>query len=399
MRPDRLFARLFAALFIAFVPLQTLHAGEEPPPVAVRIVTFNVKEGVGNPGSSTFLAIGAFLTTNDVDGPGPNSGLNPDIVCLQECRSNTNLLAFRDQFLPGYQFVRVLFVDAGGNFNACFVRPDWPIVDDDALGTAGPRRALRITVSIPGALKPLTLINCHFKAFGDSASQATRTQEANTIGMIAYDDINLGVDVNDDGIRETDSYVIVLGDFNSNNNNDGTITGMFTHATLGVPTGVLNLPVESLAGQNQPGLSIATFPSSGSRLDYICLQDELALFFDADMSGTFNQDEINSMGFVYYSGDDNGMRSNGNASATSFASDHRPVVFSIWLPGDPNAGFDPKDINFDGFVNVEDLHIWEELFFSGGSAPDVNQDFVTNIDDRDAIRNCARMDELTDVMQ
>ena len=115
------------------------------------------------------------------------------------------------------------------------------------------------------------------------------------------------------------------------------------------------------------------------------------------MSGGFDQDEINDMGFAYYSGDDAGQRSNGNSNATSFASDHRPLVFSILLEGDPAAGFDPKDINLDTLVNIEDLALWEFKFFTIGGAPDIDGDFDADTDDHTLIYDCMRVNEPADI--
>ncbi len=378
-----------ALLVILAVP--TTHAGT-PAPIPLRIATLNVKEGL-NLNTSAYFATGDFMTTNDIDGIGPNSGLNPDVVFLQECRSSSTLIAFRDTYLPGYQFFRVNSADFGGNFNACFVRGDILVRDTDDQGLSGPRPAQRISLSVPGALRVITFYNCHFKAFSDSGSQATRTTEANNLGNHVHADLTTGVDLDDNGSRETVTDVAVFGDLNSNNNADGTLDGLFTHFFLFVPTGVLNLPV-----QNLPQTSITTFPGSSARLDYGCLDVNLAAHFDADLSGTYSQSELNSMGFVYNSPEDSGQRSNGDSTATNFASDHRPVVFSIFLDADPAAGFDPKDLNLDTLINAEDLAMWEEQFFGGlGPAKDTDQDFDIDLDDRDLLYDCTRQDEITDV--
>ncbi|TVQ61192.1 MAG: hypothetical protein EA379_06745 [Phycisphaerales bacterium] len=323
--------------------------------VPLRVVTFNVKEGVGAPGSSSFNVIGDFLTTVTQNPGSGNTGLNPDIVALQECRSDANLLAFRDQFLPGYTYHRTNLADFGGNFNAFFVRGDLNVVHVLERFIGGPRNLLRLVIEVPGAGNLLAVYNVHFKAFGDQQSQNQRRLNAIESGIFVYNDLTLGLDLTGDNIRETPPpYGIFMGDLNSNNNFDGTITNLFTHINLGVPTGILNLPVESIGGAMSGGQPfIATFPGSNARLDYICLDNELASVFDANGDGQFSQDELNSMGFVYYSGDDQGAQSNGNASATSFASDHRPVVFDVYLP--LAAQPCPGDVNGDGIVDFADL--------------------------------------------
>lgn len=325
--------------------------------VPLRLVTLNIKEGLGAPSDPSHQATGDFITTNDVDGPGPNSGLNPDIVAFQECRSDTNLLAFRDAYLPGFTYHRFSQVDAGGNFQCLFVRGDIQVLDVDSYYIGGPRNLLRVTMQVPGVDGVVTVYNGHFKAFGDASSVAQRRANADNTGIAVFTDINSGLDLDDNGVRETPAGAsIVIGDLNSNNNIDTTLNGLFTHAIQGVPTGVLNLAVETLGGQNAGGAPIiATFPSSNSRLDYICLNNATASVFDVDGTPGFSQTELNSMGFVYYSGDDAGRMSNGDPSATSFATDHRPVVFNIQLPSlsQPCVG----DLDGDLVINFADLNI------------------------------------------
>lgn len=335
--------------------------------VPLRVVTLNVKEGVGSPLDAAHQATGKFLTTIDLDGPGPNSGLNPDVVALQECRSDANLLAFRDAFLPGYTYHRLAQVDAGGNFQCLFVRPDIAVLDVDSYYIGGPRNLLRVTVQVPGVAGVTTFYNGHFKAFGDAQSVAQRRANADQTGIAVDNDITLGLDLDDNGSRETPAGVsIVLGDFNSNNNLDGTLNGLFTHANLGTPTGVLNLAVETLGGQNVGGAPIiATFPSSNSRLDYVCLDGATASVFNVDGVPGFSQAELNSMGFVYYSGDDAGRRSNGDSTATSFATDHRPVVFDVLLPA--AAPECAGDLNGDLSVDFADLNMLLGSFNAAGA--------------------------------
>jgi endonuclease/exonuclease/phosphatase family metal-dependent hydrolase len=351
--------------------------------IPVRIVTLNVLEGIGAPSDFAAQQTGLFLTTNDNDGPGPNMGLNPDIVALQECRSTANLNSFRDAYLPGYQMLRVSFGDAGGNFQAFFVRPDFVVLDSDEYAIGGPRPMFRITVEIPGAAKTLTLYTAHFKAFGDSSSQAQRRTNAQESGIEVWRDRNQGLDLDDNFSRETPvGNQIYLGDLNSNNNFDMTLNGLFTNIVNGQPTGLLNLPVETLAGRDIGGSPrIATFPGSSSRLDYICLDEELAARFDTNGDLQLDQDEVNSMGFVYYSQEDPSL-SNGSTSATTFASDHRPVVFDVLLEATPATSC-PGDTNGDNLVNFTDLNAVLADFGmnAAGLAGDVNGDGVVNFTD------------------
>jgi endonuclease/exonuclease/phosphatase family metal-dependent hydrolase len=373
--------RRSVSLSVALALSFSAFAGEFVP---LRVVTYNVLEGIGAPADFTAQQTGLFLTTNDLDGAGPNRGLNPDIVALQECRSTTNLNAFRDAYLPGYQMVRVGFGDAGGNFQAYFVRPDIVILDTDEYAIGGPRPMFRMTVEVPGAAKTVTLYNAHFKAFGDSSSQAQRRTNAQESGIEVWRDRTLGLDLDDNFTRETPvGNQIYLGDLNSNNNFDGTLNGLFTNVINSQPTGVLNLPVETLAGRLVGGSPrINTFPGSNSRLDYICLDEELASRFDSNDDGSLSQDEINAMGFVFYSQEDPSL-ANGSSSATSFASDHRPVVFDVLLEAEPVVAECPGDTNGDNVVNFTDLNaVLADFGLSGESLTgDVNGDGVVNFTD------------------
>lgn len=366
-----------------------------PPPVELRVVTYNLKNGVGAPGTADFLTTGDFLTILDVDGAGPNTGLKPDVVCLQECDQSrsSDITAFRDAYLPGYS-LRSASGD-GFNFNVTLARPDITIVSSSGINVGGPRQVVKTRMRVPGALRDVIIYNAHFKSGSDSSSQNQRRSNANSSGD------NVFFELQNSGVN-----VIFTGDLNSNSNQDGTITDLFfeTSQTPTVSTGILNLPVESLAGAaNQGATVLTTFPSSGSRLDYVCLDVELADFFDADNSGGFSQAEFNSMGFVYYSQDDAGLRSNGNSGATSSPSDHRPVVFDVRLPRDPNAAyFEPADANQDSSVNIEDLYLWENRFAltippTPSTAADIDGDRNVDLDDRRALRNTLRGGEIADI--
>lgn len=361
------------------VLLTTLAASGTRAGVPLRVVTLNVLQSIGASTSPDAIATGKFLTTLDLDGPGPNSGLSPDIIALQECINSRwgEVLAFRDTHFPGYTAVRVNQFDAGGLHAGLLFRPDITMLDADEIHVGGPRNLQRVTLSIPGADRLLTMYNAHFKAGSSSSDRSQRTLNAQNSGIQIWLDVNTGLDLNDDGVRETPAgHSIFVGDFNSNSNIDGTITGVFTHASNGQPTGVLNLPVESLSGRALGGSPIlVTFPTSFSRYDYVCLSPELAAPFDADGNGVFSQDEYNSMGFVYYSGDDNGMRSNGDANATSNASDHRPVVFDFELPSPC-----PGDTNGDRTVDFVDLNNILGQFGQTGMtlSGDVNRDGGVN---------------------
>lgn len=355
--------------------------------IPLRVVTYNIKQGLGGANSTEFNLAGKMITSLDIDGGGPLRGLNPDVVCFQECNQAAlgEVFSFRDAFLPGYD-VRTYGGD-GFNYNVTFVRPGITVASSSSVSIGGPRSLGKMRISIPGAARDVMIYNAHFKCCGDSASLSQRTTNANSSGNQVSFDINFA---------SPPVYVVFMGDLNSPNNNDNTISGLFT-------AGVLNLPVESLAGAANPNVtSIATFPSSSSRLDYICLDPLLAAQFDADSNGSFTQTELNSMGFVYFSGDDAGLRSSGDTSVTSIVSDHRPVVFDLRIPRNPALPtFAATDIDQNGQTSVEDLYLWESAYAltsppTASPAPDLNGDRHVDPTDRQTLRTSLRTGEVAD---
>ncbi len=382
------------ALCILAVCALTASAGAgDPPPVPLRVVTHNLKDGLGARGTLRAQTFAKFLGILDYDGAGPLTSLVPDVLLLQEVEQSTSidLTHFVVDYLPGYQ-IRTAAGD-GFNFNATIVRPDITIVSSSSLNVGGPRGVVKTKLDVPGALRDLVVYNAHFKAGGQVTDQNQRRNEANASGNNVSFEVNFG-NVN----------VLFAGDLNSNNNSDGTITGLFFTSTNPItPSGILNLPVESLFGRTSPSTLIATFPGSGSRLDYICLDDQLTAHFDTVPLGSLTQEELNSMGFVYYSNDDAGAQASGDSTATNIYSDHRPVVFDIYLPRDPMVPYyEPKDVSEDSVVNAEDLYRWETSFALGvlpaqNPAPDIDGNRNIDLTDRNLIRACVRENELADI--
>lgn len=375
------------------------------PPTSVRLVTINVLQGVDSGFDENLPfddedALGSFLTTNDLDGNGPNRGLNPDIIALQECNSSVNLFSFRDTYLPGYQLFRVPTVDAGGNFNAFFVRPDITVLDSDTFTGGGPRRIIRLNVEIPGALRALSVYCSHMDSGSSSNDRNNRISESNTIASQVLLEATEGLDTTDTGtidpmtsdVPAADARIVVMGDLNSNNNFDGTITAVATSPFL---IGIDEVDYESIAGAADPGLFTSTF-QSGSRLDYIFLDERFRDTYDTNGNGTLEQDETNAIGFVYFSQHDNGQQANGVFDATTRASDHRAVVVDLLMETDPNEFFAAEDINLDSSVDPEDLQAWLTELAGGGTPKDVNEDFVVDGEDAQQIEDAVRLDEGVD---
>ena len=105
--------------------------------VPLRIVTFNTYQGIHNAWADR-IASGNLLTSLDLDGEGPNTSLMPDVVCLQETTSLSDLEDFRDDYLPGYQVLKGPTTD-GFYSNGFFIRGDLPELKFDEFGTPGPR--------------------------------------------------------------------------------------------------------------------------------------------------------------------------------------------------------------------------------------------------------------------
>ena len=198
--------------------------------VELRIVTLNTREGLVGPTPDAFDATSDMITTIDQNPADSNTGLLPDIVCFQELdnSSRSDLTTFRNNYLPGFQIISDPGSD-GFNYNATLVAPGITVLDSGTVAVGGPRRVVRVTLQVPGSSEVVRIYNGHFKAFGDSSSQATRTNEANNLGSEVASDILNGFAV---GVPLENQHVIVAGDLNSNNNNDGTLDGLYFSSTV-----------------------------------------------------------------------------------------------------------------------------------------------------------------------
>lgn len=347
--------------------------------VGIRVMSYNVKEGLGPTGGNFYNDIGSFVTTLDADGPGPNSGLNPDIIVLNELddQNRSRIFTFVNQFLPGYQVI----TESGDNFNynAIVYGPRATLLDADILNTSGPRDVIRATFQVEDAQKLLTVYGAHLRCC--SSGSAGRTQEALNLGAFIRNDRDLGLDLDDNGIREHENqtWAVLLGDLNEDNlvgAYDGSLDGLFD------PTvGLVDFPVESLFGAATDVVLVQRtfFGSTNSRLDYLLLDEDLAVLADTDQSGDLSQAEINAVGFVYRSADAvpghaAGQFANGNATATSNTSDHLPIVFDLSLPRTIPAC--AGDADGDGSVNLTDLNAVLAQF--GTVAPGQTGDFDGN---------------------
>ncbi len=353
-------------------------AGLTQAQVTLRIVTFNTFQGIAN-NNSERLASGHLLTSLDLDGPGPNTSLMPDIVCLQETRSLSDLESFRDDFLPGYTVIKGPTTD-GFNSNGYFIRGDLTVLRFDEFSSPGPRPFLRVVLDVPGASSPLVVYNAHFKAGGTNSDINTRAAEANALANRISADASAGIDL--DGDRQPDFtpiYYVLGADLNHDDFAGSTIDPLLTGGSNGLPTGLNNMRVETLFGQQFPSILVDTWSTRSSlsrRFDYILPSDALFAVYDTNGDGNVDQNELNAGGFVYISTDDNGQQASGDVNASSTASDHAAVVVDITL--DAGGSTIPGDVDGDGDVDLVDLSLLLNAF--GTSSGDPGYDPAADFD-------------------
>ncbi len=320
--------------------------------VPLRIVSYNIYHGIDN-SSSDRTACGNLLTSLDLDGAGPNTSLMPDVVCLQETTSLSDLEDFRDDYLPGYQALKGPTTD-GFNSNGFFVRGDLPVLAFDEFGTPGPRPVLRLILGIPGSPEYCMIYNAHFKAGQTGGDPDTRRAEANAIANRVSVDLAFGIDVDGDGTKEFfPTCYFFTGDLNHDDFASDVIDALLEGGSNGLPTGLNDVRIETLYGAQFPtflGNTFSTRYSLNRRYDYVLASDAVFETFDTNADQTVDQDELNAAGFVYLSGDDGGLQASGDVDATTQASDHAPVVIDFSIP----TGL-PGDLDGDGDVDLSDL--------------------------------------------
>ena len=338
--------RLLAGLFIPVVSA-TGAWGD----VSLRIVTFNTYQGIANAPADR-EASGHLLTSLDLDGEGPNTSLMPDIVCLQETMSLSELEAFRDDYLPGYQVLKGP-TDDGFYSNGFFFRGDLALLSFDEFPTPGPRPVVRLILDVPATLEHLVVYNAHFKAGQTGSDPDTRAQEANALANRIAIDREFGIDLDDDGTEDLfPLYYFCAGDLNQDDFGDEIIDPLLEGGNNGLPTALHDVRVETLFGAQVPGFLGDTWSTRGSlsrRYDYILASEDVFEQFDLNGDETVDQDELNTAGFVYISEDDGGRQASGQANATRIASDHAPVIVDFTLPAIPG------DLDGDGDVDLSDL--------------------------------------------
>lgn len=340
--------RTTAGLFVVALAVASTATADEP----LRIISFNIYQGIDN-SSSDRTACGNLLTSLDLDGAGPNTSLMPDVVCIQETTSLSDLEDFRDDYLPGYQALKGPTTD-GYYSNGFFIRSDLTVLSFDEFSTSGPRPVLRLVLGIPASSEYCTIYNAHFKAGQTGDDPETRRAEANAIANRVSVDLAFGIDVDGDGVKEYfPTYYFFAGDLNQDDFGSDIIDALLEGGSNGLPTGLNDVRVETIYGAQYStflGNTYSTRTSLSRRYDYILASDTIFDAFDTDGDQTVDQDELNAAGFVYISGDDDGLQASGDADATTQASDHAPVVVDFSIP----AGL-AGDLDGDGDVDLADL--------------------------------------------
>jgi exonuclease III len=333
----------------------------------LRIVSFNTYQGIANTWNDR-VASGNLLTCLDLDGAGPNTSLMPDVICLQETTSLSDLEDFRDDYLAGYQVLKGPTTD-GFYSNGFFVRGDLPVLKFDEFATPGPRPVLRLILGVPAVSEYCLIYNAHFKAGQTGDDVEIRRAEANAIANRVSVDLAGGIDVDGDGTKEYfPTHYFFAGDLNQDDFESDVIDALLEGGSNGLPTGLNDVRVETLYGAQFPtflGNTYSTRYSLSSRYDYILASDEVFASFDSNADQTVDQNELNAAGFVYISGDDGGLQASGDVDATTVASDHAPVVVDFTFPGITG------DLDGDGDVDLSDLAILLANYgMSGGAEPE-----------------------------
>lgn len=346
--------------------------------IPFRIITFNCEEGIAD-SAARRDASGNQLTILDFDGAGPNDGLRPDILCLQETRSLSQLNSFRDDYLPGYEVERGTIVDAGGNTQAVIYSPELTMLQFYQWEHDGPRRHHRMVFEVAGSDEILVVYNVHFKAFSDQGSQYTRRQEANNLANRVAEDWANGVDIDYDGEPDLPmTYYLVVGDLNESDFEGINIDALLVGGDNGLDPGLNDVRVETILGAFVGGPFIGGTQNTRfgleNRLDYVLACDAIFAQFDINGDGVWWQSELNDAGFVYVSADDNGAQASGDIDATQVASDHAPVVVDFTIPGEAGV---PGDVDGDGDVDQADLGALLGAYGSqdGDADYDPNADF------------------------
>ena len=238
----------------------------------VRVVTWNVENGVGAPGSPAFAAVRETLERLDPDviafqevdaqSPAPSQAahfgdLRTLLAALGFPTTRTHLATAGDEF-QGQSFVAGDF----GNISQCLALASrHPITRTVQIGrgVAGRREQTRfplfVVIDVPGAAQDLALVAVHLKQGHTRADEFRRGVEALRVRQFLAAE----------GISGADRHVMVVGDMNEELNEPQTSS----FRTGGVSGGHVfsdgsALPASYQLGPDVPDpMRYASFPASG----------------------------------------------------------------------------------------------------------------------------------------
>jgi endonuclease/exonuclease/phosphatase family metal-dependent hydrolase len=333
--------------------------------VELRVVTWNVENGVGAPGSPAFAAVRETLER-----------LAPDVIAFQEIDAQNPVPSNPAHFAElrvllqalGFPTTRTHLATTGdgwqgqtfvagdfGNSSQCLaVASRHPITRTVQVGRgiAGRRECTRfplaVTIDPPGTEKDVVLIAVHFKQGDTQADEFRRAVEA----------LRVRTFLADTGVTGATDHILVVGDMNEELNEPQTPSFSTTGVTGGHTFGDgSTLPAAYQLGPGLPGsLTYATFPTSGfasiglsvvaatqtdgktdrtytfagdARLDYV-------------LTGSATRHTGAVRAEVYHSGREpvgDGLPKNPSLPDPSLslrASDHLPVVLDVALEARPS---------------------------------------------------------------
>jgi len=375
---------LFAAKAVAFNPAAgDWHKGD---PTHIRIMTFNVEDGIG-------VGVSTTPATPTVTGSSWSyiglicQALQPDVICLQEVEPSGTVATTKtwvqnwanEHFGAGVMHVYVSTATDGFNRNVNVSR--FPYADINGDGVAnyhdifvfpGPgglppgtpsgghiRGWAQSEIDLPDAIYrgDLFVGNSHLRSGGSSADLNERIVAAQNTAYW----INNALNVNTAPFappQPLDAYtpVVLCGDMNQNSLTVGPIPwlrGWTSTPNDGTDRDGSEMEV---AAAVEPFTGSTVTHDGGSRLDYILVQDSIATVVEAFV---FNSLAAASNGALP---PELAAVMNGH-NASTFASDHRAVVVDLALPV-----FVTGDLDGDGDVDGDDLALFVDCL-TGPVAP------------------------------
>lgn len=307
----------------------------------IRVGTYNVRVGVGSPGSTEYNAVYAVLER-----------INGDVMAFQEL--NTSDLVNWETMASALGYPYTVTSDTtglSGDLRTGYMSR-WPILEyfsvlspDDANDVSRP--PFRVVVDVPGTLRPLVLWTLHHKAFSDDKNEFRRAVEARR----CTDDITSYLQS-----HPLHTEYVVLGDFNDDVGQAANQVSSFSYLPSGLPSSFdlgsdVSFPVSyrtfprdayasltpamtMLAAYHEDSSAQNTFITYG-RIDYI--------FTSADL---WNSVEGSPRAEVYNADRDDGIGGLPKAGAalpagtTSSASDHYPVFSDLAMEDEDVIGPD-----------------------------------------------------------